>query len=103
MGCRRMRCGACIAAGDHPNLVTVLARLDDSEQAGLVFSFISPDYKNLGGPPSLDTCTRDTYDAGVSFYADGRSTRFTGNCCCDRPPPQQGHHARRPLRPQHFS
>ena len=58
---------ACIAAGDHPNLVTVLARLGSSEQAGLVFSSISPNYKNLGGPPSLDTCTRDTYDAEASF------------------------------------
>ena len=58
---------ACIAAGDHPNLVNVLAGLGNSEQAGLVFSFISPHYKNLGKPPSLDTCTRDTYDAEASF------------------------------------
>lgn len=58
---------ACVAAGDHPNLVNVIARLGSSEQAGLVFSFIPHNYKNLGGPPSLDTCTRDIYDAEASF------------------------------------
>ena len=58
---------ACIAAGDHPNLVNVLARLGDREQAGLVFLLISLNYRNLGEPPSLDTCTRDIYDARVSF------------------------------------
>lgn len=64
---------ACIAAGDHPNLVTVLGKLNSyfdnssDSKAGLVFSFISPDYTNLGGPPDLDTCTRDTYSAETSF------------------------------------
>ncbi len=58
---------ACVAAGDHPNLVNVIAELGNSEQAGLVFSVISPNYENLGNPPSLDSCTRDTYDAEVSF------------------------------------
>jgi glyoxylase-like metal-dependent hydrolase (beta-lactamase superfamily II) len=60
---------ACMAAGTHPNLVTVLGKLREQadQQAGLVFSFISPDYKNLGGPPSLESCTRDTYDAQTSF------------------------------------
>jgi hypothetical protein len=78
---------ACIAAGKHPNLVNVLARLDsvnldsvgpdsvgpdsvepdNAEQAGLVFSFISTHYDNLGKPPSLESCTRDIYDADVSF------------------------------------
>ncbi len=64
---------ACIAAGSHPNLVTVLGKLSEHftdqarGQAGLVFSFIPPDYKNLGNPPDLDTCTRDTYPAGAVF------------------------------------
>ncbi|MEL6554695.1 MAG: protein kinase [Cyanobacteria bacterium J06621_11] len=60
---------ACIAAGRHPNLVSVLGRYDEGEKTGLVFSFIPPEYKNLGNPPSLDSCTRDTYDAAVSFSA----------------------------------
>ena len=64
---------ACIAAGSHPNLVTVLGQLrscstsSGQDKAGLVFSFISPDYQNLGGPPDLDTCTRDTYPEGTAF------------------------------------
>ncbi len=32
-----------------------------------MFSFIPPDYKNLGQPPDFDTCTRDTYSASASF------------------------------------
>ena len=59
---------ACIAAGNHPNLVDVLAKLDiTAEKAGLIFSFISADYQNLGGPPSLDSCTRDTYSEETAF------------------------------------
>ncbi len=77
---------ACIAAGPHTNLVSAIGQLSDrfphlinnKEQenqpqkkagckAGLVFSFISPEYKNLGDPPNLDTCTRDTYCEGTSF------------------------------------
>lgn len=57
---------ACMSAGEHPNLVKVLGRLG-GKKAGLVFSFIPDDYKNLGGPPSLETCTRDTYGDEVSF------------------------------------
>jgi hypothetical protein len=60
---------ASLAAGCHNNLVNVLGKLtnEPEEQEGLVFSFISPDYKNLGQPPDFDTCTRDTYSADASF------------------------------------
>ena len=60
---------ACIAAGTHLNLVNVLGKLSQpiDGKAGLVFSFISADYTNLGGPPSLASCTRDTYSAGAIF------------------------------------
>ena len=60
---------ACIAAGTHPNLVNVLGKLSQPIdcKAGLVFSFISADYTNLGGPPSLDSCTRDTYSPDAIF------------------------------------
>lgn len=60
---------ACITAGAHPNLVTVLGQLSQPIEGkiGLVFSLIPPDYTNLGGPPSLDTCTRDTYGDDVTF------------------------------------
>ena len=60
---------ACIAAGSHPNLIQVLGKLSQPVEGkdGLVFSFISADYANLGGPPSLETCTRDTYGENTSF------------------------------------
>ncbi len=60
---------ACIAAGTHPNLVNVLGKLSQpiEGKSGLVFSFITSDYSNLGGPPSLTTCTRDTYPKDTSF------------------------------------
>ncbi|MBD2257003.1 leucine-rich repeat-containing protein kinase family protein [Pseudanabaena sp. FACHB-2040] len=60
---------ACIAAGTHSNLVSVLGKLVNAPEgkAGLVFPFIPADYQNLGNPPSLDSCTRDTYEPGTSF------------------------------------
>lgn len=59
---------ACIQAGSHPNLVSVIARVQRARvTVGLIFSFIPDGYKNLGGPPSLKTCTRDTYDDHVMF------------------------------------
>jgi hypothetical protein len=58
---------ACIAAGTHPNLVSVLGKLKDAEQAGLLFSLISPEYKSLGGPPDLESCTRDTFAPETTF------------------------------------
>lgn len=60
---------ACIAAGSHPNLVNVLGKLSQTPEgkAGLVFSFIPANYEKLGDPPSLETCTRDTYSTETSF------------------------------------
>ncbi|WP_310484710.1 leucine-rich repeat-containing protein kinase family protein [Chamaesiphon sp. VAR_48_metabat_403] len=60
---------ACMAAGGHPHLVGALGKIGDcpDERSGLILSLIPPDYKNLGNPPSLDSCTRDTYPEGISF------------------------------------
>lgn len=60
---------SCIAAGTHPNLVRLLGRVSNhpEQKAGLVFAFVPPTYKTLGNPPSLDTCTRDTYLPGTTF------------------------------------
>lgn len=60
---------ACIGAGSHPNLVKVLGRLENCPEgkAGLVFQFIASEYANLGNPPSLETCTRDTYPPATTF------------------------------------
>jgi Protein tyrosine and serine/threonine kinase/Leucine rich repeat len=60
---------ACLAAGGHPHLVGALGKIVDcpDERSGLMLALIPPDYRNLGNPPSLDSCTRDTYDAEISF------------------------------------
>ncbi|MEM7772476.1 MAG: leucine-rich repeat-containing protein kinase family protein [Cyanobacteria bacterium P01_A01_bin.37] len=60
---------ACIAAGSHQNLVSVLGQVMNhpTQTEGLVFPFIPADYKVLGGPPSLESCTRDTYEPGTQF------------------------------------
>jgi Leucine rich repeat len=60
---------ACIAAGGHPHLVGALGQIVGcpESKSGLILSLIPPDYQNLGNPPSLDTCTRDTYAPGTSF------------------------------------
>ncbi|MDQ7067656.1 MAG: leucine-rich repeat-containing protein kinase family protein [Sulfurimonas sp.] len=57
---------ACIAAGDHPNLIKVLARLEHKD-LGLVLEFINPNYINLGNPPNFETCSRDTFDENLSI------------------------------------
>jgi Protein tyrosine and serine/threonine kinase/Leucine rich repeat len=60
---------ACLAAGGHPHLVGALGRISDcpDNRAGLILSLIPADYQNLGNPPSLDSCTRDTYNSETSF------------------------------------
>jgi hypothetical protein len=60
---------ACLAAGFHDNLVHVRGKLTQTPegQEGLVLSLIPPAYTNLGQPPDLETCTRDTYKADVTF------------------------------------
>ncbi|MGV3639101.1 MAG: protein kinase, partial [Adhaeribacter sp.] len=60
---------ACIAAGEHPHLVPVLGQISQhpGQRQGLVLGLIPPVFRNLGGPPSLQTCTRDTYPAGTVF------------------------------------
>jgi len=60
---------ACIAVGMHDNLTTVHGKLHahPEEKEGLLLSLIPPRYVNLGNPPSLITCTRDTYEEGTSF------------------------------------
>lgn len=60
----------CLTAGDQKNLIKVIAQLDqaDAEKtSGIVMKLIASDYYNLGLPPSLKTCTRDTFKNGTQF------------------------------------
>lgn len=63
---------ACMMAGAHPNLIPVLGKLaaHPEDAHGLVMGLIDTSFRNLAGPPSLDSCTRDVYPADTSFDVD---------------------------------
>ena len=58
---------AWLAAGTHTGLIGVLGRIvghpDHAE--GLVMPLVDASYTVLAGPPSMQSCTRDVYDAGL--------------------------------------
>jgi len=60
---------ACINAGSHTNLIPVLGKLKGhpEDSHGLVMELIDPQFRNLAGPPSLDSCTRDIYSEDTRF------------------------------------
>lgn len=57
----------CLTTGDHPFLIKVVAHISQKDQLGLVMELIPPGFSNLGLPPSLATCTRDTFHADSQF------------------------------------
>ncbi|MBW0445758.1 protein kinase [bacterium M00.F.Ca.ET.228.01.1.1] len=60
---------ACLRSGNHPNLIAVAGKVKDhpANAHGLVMELIDPQYRNLAGPPSFESCTRDIYDANARF------------------------------------
>ena len=58
---------ACMMAGEHPNLIKVLAKIEEENYLGLLLEIIPPDFYNLGHPPNFVTCSRDTYDENTKF------------------------------------
>ncbi|MCH5653156.1 protein kinase [Pseudomonas syringae] len=60
---------ACIAAGRHAQLIEVLGQISGhpEHQRGLVMALIAPDFGNLAGPPSLESCSRDVYASDTRF------------------------------------
>lgn len=63
---------ACIAAGQHSNLIKVLGRVVNhpNQQAGLVMELIAPSFSNLAALPSFDSCSRDVYADSTRFTTD---------------------------------
>ena len=63
---------ACIVAGAHENLVSVIGKIKNhpEQKMGLILELIPPSFKNLAGPPSFDTCTRDTFKPGTVFTSE---------------------------------
>lgn len=57
----------CLQAGYHKNLINVLSYIEQSTQLGLVMELIDTRFTNLGLPPSLETCTRDTFNDGCNY------------------------------------
>jgi hypothetical protein len=62
---------ACIGAGNHPNLIPVLGAIPDHPDRlpALVMQLMDPALRNLAGPPSFASCTRDVYADGQQFSA----------------------------------
>lgn len=60
---------ACLAAGNHGNLISPLGQVSNHphQKTGLVFPLVPADYQSLGDPPSLESCTRDTYASQTCF------------------------------------
>jgi hypothetical protein len=60
---------ACMHAGAHPHLVSAMARVIEhpNNQQALVMPLIAPEFGNLAGPPSLESCTRDVYAPSQRF------------------------------------
>lgn len=60
----------CLTAGKHSSLIKVVAQLDQQDAdktSGIVMELIPSSYQNLGLPPTLETCSRDTFEAGSAF------------------------------------
>ncbi|MDO8067652.1 MULTISPECIES: leucine-rich repeat-containing protein kinase family protein [unclassified Janthinobacterium] len=68
-GLPRSEMAACVGAGAHPGLIPILGTLDAHPQGalGLVMPLVDAAFRNLAGPPSLESCTRDVYADGARF------------------------------------
>jgi hypothetical protein len=68
-GCPAEEMAACLAAGNHPHLIGVLGVLTGhpTGTSGLVMPWVDPEFRNLAGPPSLASCTRDVYGDDQRF------------------------------------
>lgn len=58
-----------IAAGAHDSLIPVLGKIKNhpESKSGLIMKLIDPSFINLGNPPSMQSCTRDVFNEGVTF------------------------------------
>ncbi len=60
---------AWLHAGTHPGLVPVLGRVSGQPDGAqrLAMPLVGPEFRNLAGPPSLASCTRDIYAHDASY------------------------------------
>lgn len=57
----------CLKVGGHNNLIKPLAQVKEENYLALIMALIPDHYLNLGLPPSLDSCTRDTFKQGFTL------------------------------------
>lgn len=57
----------CLKTGNHPNLIKSLAQINDNGYLALIMNLIPEKFVNLGLPPSLQSCTRDTFPADFTL------------------------------------
>lgn len=84
-GTPRDEMAACIAAGQHENIIDVLGRVydhpdeaDGAFQGGLVMQLIPRHYHTLGQPPTLQSCTRDNYPEDARLPLDNALNILSG-------------------------
>lgn len=72
-----------ISMGVHKNLIDVLARVSNHPEGKdvLMLELIPSTYKNLGLPPSLETCTRDVYGDGFTLSLKAAIKILQGMVC----------------------
>jgi hypothetical protein len=58
---------AYLKTGHHPNIVESVAHINDGDYLALVMKLIPDNYKNLGLPPSFETCSRDVFTKEVEL------------------------------------
>ena len=61
---------AYMSTGEHPHLISVIAKVEEEKRLGLLLELIPTSFKNLGNPPNFNTCTRDTFEEGTSFSVE---------------------------------
>jgi len=71
-GLPRSEMAACVDAGAHPQLIPILGQVNNHPDGapGLAMALIDAQWRNLAGPPSLESCTRDIYPADRRFDLD---------------------------------
>jgi len=58
---------ACLKVGTHHSLVSSIAQVNETDCLALIMALIPPHFNNLGLPPTLTTCTRDTFAHGFTL------------------------------------
>ncbi len=61
---------ACLKVGNHHNLVQSLGQVNEEGYLALIMNLIPSHYRNLGLPPTFDSCTRDTFEPEFALRVD---------------------------------